>query len=171
MALAACLLVFFMALSVWGAARASYASAAAQWRETVQAVKLQQRAGELLALLAQAESRLTRFETQWKRPVTQAEWTESLSTSAGQHGLRVAALAFDEGKKIPERVSMVVQVTLEGPSRGLRQWLARTDDLPGLSELREARIERLSGAPGRVRAQLRIAVFKPVALAQKVAVR
>lgn len=100
------------------------------------------------------------FEDKWKTPVTQAGLVESLTRSATRHRLRVLSQNFDV-KNLPDGGMVFEQnLSLSGNYESLRDFLGGLDDLPNLTVVRQARLEREGEAGAKVRATLLVLTYQ-----------
>lgn len=107
---------------------------------------------------AQAYDQLSRraalLEAKWRTPVTQAGLVESLTQSAARHRLKVLSQDFDV-KNLPDGGTAFEQnFSVSGDYPSLRRFLDGLENLPTLTVVRQARLEREGPVGSRVRAVL-----------------
>lgn len=113
---------------------------------------------------AQAFDRLSRraklLESKWETPVTQAGLVESLTRAAAKRRLKVLSQDFGL-KSLPGGGKAVEQnLSLGGDYPGLRGFLDDLDNLPTLTVVRQARLERVGSGGGAVRATLFLSTYQ-----------
>jgi len=103
------------------------------------------------------------LEAKWKTPVTQSGLVESLTRSAARHGLKVLSQDFDV-KSLPGGGRAYEQnLSLSGDYTSLRRFLSGLEDLPTLTVVEQARLEREGAAGGKVRAVLVLLTYQKTA--------
>ncbi len=113
---------------------------------------------------AEAYSRLSRLagvlEAKWNTPATQAGLVESVTRSASRHRLKVLSQDFDV-KSLPEGGTAFEQnLSLSGDYPCLREFLDGLEDLPTLTLVRQARLEREGTGAIQVRAVLELWTYQ-----------
>ncbi len=106
-------------------------------------------------------SRLSQtLETKWKTPVTQSGLVESLTRSAAKYRLKVLSQDFEVKSLAGSGTAFEQNLSLSGDYTSLRRFLDGLEDLPTLTVVRQARLDREGGAGGRVRATLLLLTYQ-----------
>ncbi len=162
-ALAAALADFMALAAFWAPAAWSHC----QLERAIDADRSTRREAARTLQTAQAYSRFSSLsgdlEAKWNTPVTQAGLVESLTRSAARHHLRVLSQDFNV-KSLPEGGTAFEQnLSLSGDYAAIREFLGGLEDLPCLTLVRQARLEREGTGSAEVRAVLELWTYEKTA--------
>lgn len=153
-----------LALIYWWPAHSSYQRLIEETQAKRREIVMSREAQDIANLYHQASQQIPVLERKLNNAVGQAELVNHLATLARQHGVKVLAESYNEGKnegKGTERYrSLVVQLTLQGRYGALRQFMQGLSDLPVWSEIQDARLESNRAMAGQVKGQLSIVIFR-----------
>jgi hypothetical protein len=121
-------------------------------REARQAVENSQQYEQLV-------KRAASLEAKWETPVTQSELIESLTRLSSKNGLKVISQDFDVTPGKGGGQSFRQNLALAGSYASLRHFLAGLENLPSLTVVETARLEREGLAGSEVRASLQLSTF------------
>ncbi len=123
---------------------------------TVQALRMAELArahDDALRAVAKLENKLT-------VAASQADLIQGVAKLAAQHGVRVIAQSFDEGRGLQNDSALYMELGLAGSYLALRGMMNDLATLPMWTEVVEARLDRSGENSAPVRAQLRLLTFR-----------
>ncbi len=102
--------------------------------------------------------RVSVLETKWASPNTQSELIRSLDRLAAKEGLKVVSQDFDLQPSGGSGKCFVQNITLTGNYVSLKKFLDELENLPTLTLVEQARLERI-GEGVQVRANLELTTY------------
>ncbi|MGH7739112.1 MAG: hypothetical protein ACREL1_03090 [bacterium] len=100
------------------------------------------------------------LSAKWKAPATQASLVESVTRIASRRHLKVLAQDFEMKKSPGGGTDFEQNLSLSGGYGALREFLDDLDNLPTLTLVRQARLERGSSLTGEMRATLLLSTYR-----------
>jgi hypothetical protein len=156
---------FFLVLDLvllavfWGPAAFRYYRLEKGIEDFRQAEKTTQQAREEAQLYGQLVKRVKVLESKWDTAVTQSGLIKSLTKLSAKNGLKVVSQDFDVAAARGGGRSFKQNLALVGTYTSLRRFLEDLENLPTLTVVQQARLERVGEAGGQVRAILQLCTY------------
>lgn len=124
-----------------------------------------QQVGEMAGLYTLLLKRVKTLESKLQTASTQSELIESLTRLASQNGLRIISQDFDTTKNNRAGFTSFKQnITLAGGYSSIRRYMIDLENLPTLTIVQQARLERAGDTNNQVRATFQLLTFEKPSL-------